>query len=397
MVAVTVALLGLAVTVPFGQTSILGDEFFKVLIVRSGSMEPTIPVGSLIVAQKQNQYGVGEIVTFKAGGEFVTHRIVAHKAGQYTTQGDANASLDSPILPSSVIGKVSFALPYAGYVVNFVKTPLGFSLLIILPALFIVIQEILAIGRELEREKERRKARLLAINNMGSLPARVKFAQAMDKESAAAKRKVAQAFSLLLVALVSGLGGTKAYFSDMAVSAGNTFTAGTWGPQIANYLVINEVYYDPDSARRIGGHGGVWVEIYNPTDVDLTLVNWSLWDASQGETLNATIPAKGFLIISGATQAELRAKWPGIPLSTVFIQAPDGKIGNGLDSSGERLALKDSSGATIDAVSWGNDITYLNPAPAIVAQGRSMDRVINGADTNTAADFFSNESPDPGS
>src|SRR6266498_1989012 len=83
IVTLAVALLGLLATTTYkGQV--------KALVVRSGSMEPTLPVGSLIVAKKQSHYQVGDVITFKQGNSFVTHRINNIENGAFQTKGDAN-------------------------------------------------------------------------------------------------------------------------------------------------------------------------------------------------------------------------------------------------------------------------------------------------------------------
>ena len=105
----------------------LGMQSFAVL---SGSMEPTIPTGSLVFAKAQGSYAAGDIITFQdAGGTVVTHRIVSvDAAGACTTQGDANNVADPHPVPSaSIIGKVAFHLPYLGSLCEALKTSAGIT------------------------------------------------------------------------------------------------------------------------------------------------------------------------------------------------------------------------------------------------------------------------------
>src|SRR3989338_10586182 len=54
----------------------------KALIVRSGSMQPTIGVGDLITAKPQKEYKVGDIIAFKdplKSSVLVTHRIIGQE------------------------------------------------------------------------------------------------------------------------------------------------------------------------------------------------------------------------------------------------------------------------------------------------------------------------------
>src|SRR4030042_4822847 len=98
----------------------------KALIVRSGSMQPTVGVGDLVVVQSQTglispqktlipKYTVGDIVAFKSQKLLTTHRIVGKeiKDGKvfYQTKGDANNSADqSLVAEENVIGKAQIRL-----------------------------------------------------------------------------------------------------------------------------------------------------------------------------------------------------------------------------------------------------------------------------------------------
>src|SRR5438128_1455960 len=62
----------------------------RTFTVLTGSMEPTIHVGSSILTMPTPQYKVGDIITFKRGALTVTHRIFGIKNGQFITKGDAN-------------------------------------------------------------------------------------------------------------------------------------------------------------------------------------------------------------------------------------------------------------------------------------------------------------------
>jgi signal peptidase len=133
-------------------------------IVKSGSMEPTMPVGSLIMIRSANTYRVGDIITF--GEDTPTkiptsHRIISmREEGEktlYTTKGDANEEADPRELPrGEVLGKVYVIVPYAGYVLDFARQPLGFALLIALPATMIIVDEAFTIVQEILAMRWRR-------------------------------------------------------------------------------------------------------------------------------------------------------------------------------------------------------------------------------------------------
>ncbi len=101
-------------------TAQYGWEFDAVL---SGSMEPQLAVGGLVVIKPVDpQYVVvGDIISFKLPGidTPICHRVVAVQetaAGPvFTTRGDANEEADtSPVPADSVNGKEVFYLPYVG-------------------------------------------------------------------------------------------------------------------------------------------------------------------------------------------------------------------------------------------------------------------------------------------
>lgn len=136
---------------------------YKILVVQSGSMEPSIHTGSIVVVKPDTDYKVGDIITFGANTKTqipTTHRIVEIRLeeGQmvYKTRGDANNSEDiKEVSMKDIIGKVYFSVPHAGYIVDFVKKPVGLILIIVLPSIFIVIDEVRKIIKEAKMMKKK--------------------------------------------------------------------------------------------------------------------------------------------------------------------------------------------------------------------------------------------------
>ncbi len=135
---------------------------YKLLTVLSGSMEPAIKMGSVVIIKQADDYKTGDIITF---GEMTktktptTHRIVDTEVVSnevyYITKGDANNAEDSnKISESKVIGKVLFSVPYAGYAAAAAKKPIGFFLLVIIPCGIIIGEEINKIRKELKKKKK---------------------------------------------------------------------------------------------------------------------------------------------------------------------------------------------------------------------------------------------------
>jgi len=130
----------------------------EVKTVLSGSMEPAIGAGSTIVIIPQDDYSAGDIITFGKDRDVpTTHRIVDTKVtgGElfYITKGDANPTEDTTdTREEDIVGGVVFSIPYLGYVVEFAKTSLGFSILIGIPAILIIGGEIRKIYGETKRK-----------------------------------------------------------------------------------------------------------------------------------------------------------------------------------------------------------------------------------------------------
>jgi hypothetical protein len=59
-------------------------------------------------------------------------------------------------------------------------------------------------------------------------------------------------------------------------------------------------------------------------------------------------------------------------LDQVLTVRLDGRIGNGLRNEGDSLALLDQTGSVVDALSWGDDRSVLNPPLARVAPGTPL-------------------------
>ncbi len=149
-----VALLFLVPLLPIEQN-------LQLRIVESGSMEPSIMTGSLVVILPASSYGLNDVITFESKTADVptTHRIVDtyEENGRtwFITKGDANEEADTnAVAPESVIGKVMFSAPYAGFILDFARQPIGFALLIVLPAIMIVLGEIEKIWFEVRRRRD---------------------------------------------------------------------------------------------------------------------------------------------------------------------------------------------------------------------------------------------------
>jgi signal peptidase I len=111
----------------------------KALTVLSGSMEPTLHVGSVAVIRpvEPAQVQVGDIVNFTdrdpatGQGRIVTHRVLEVQPGpQFVTRGDANPANDlHPIPAADVHGRLWYDVPYVGTLRERLVTPAGLAIL----------------------------------------------------------------------------------------------------------------------------------------------------------------------------------------------------------------------------------------------------------------------------
>ncbi len=112
------AVVGLAVAlVALGAAGVM---VWKPLVVVTGSMKPSINPGDVVVLRHiSSSPQVGDVVTYKMGNAFITHRVVeAYQNGSVVTKGDANDAPDPYLVPpSAILGKVWLRVPLVGWLV----------------------------------------------------------------------------------------------------------------------------------------------------------------------------------------------------------------------------------------------------------------------------------------
>ena len=138
-----------------------GDKykpFFSVYTIVSPSMVPTINVYDIIInkaVNKPTDVQKEDIITFTSTGVLsngltVTHRVkdilIDEQTNEYkyVTKGDNNLIKDdTPAKYSNLIGKVILRFPGLGKVQAFVGSKFGWLVVVIIPALIIIIQDVL--------------------------------------------------------------------------------------------------------------------------------------------------------------------------------------------------------------------------------------------------------------
>lgn len=158
-------LLAVAAVIVIGLLAVsVGPRFlpYQALVVRSGSMSPTIPTGSVVFYHHESaaKVKVGDVIVFNkpgATGEKVTHRVykIGNGAnGRYAiTKGDANGAPDSWQIP--LVGKgwvSSFHVPTVGYALAWLQSATARLLLLLVPAVLLGLITLYEIWRDRGRE-----------------------------------------------------------------------------------------------------------------------------------------------------------------------------------------------------------------------------------------------------
>ena len=143
------------VCLPFTIPRMLGGQIYTVI---SGSMEPEIPVGSLVYVERiePENVMVDEVIAFYGGRDsnaIITHRVVENRVimGEFITKGDANQTNDmNPVDYDCLIGKVEFIIPNMGIAAQALSSTNGKIMAAGLIGLAVVLHLIASIfdGRE---------------------------------------------------------------------------------------------------------------------------------------------------------------------------------------------------------------------------------------------------------
>lgn len=145
---------------------------WRVDLVCSGSMDPELKVGTLLVTRpvEPEEILVGDIITFSPKGitlgeNMVSHRVIGIEEASplyFRTKGDANDNPDPFMVPTrNLLGRISFKIHYVGYIASFLQTTWGFLLGLVVPGLIIITIYITSIRRLL---RNNRKERLVKVD-----------------------------------------------------------------------------------------------------------------------------------------------------------------------------------------------------------------------------------------
>lgn len=121
---------------------------YKFYIIVSGSMQPEINVGDVVVVKKANPVEVGEVIAYQNGANVVVHRVIdkqeVNDQTLYTTKGDFNNVPDiNHIRQNQVIGLCKYTIPKIGYISIFAtqhpKITIGIFVALILVCILIYV------------------------------------------------------------------------------------------------------------------------------------------------------------------------------------------------------------------------------------------------------------------
>lgn len=142
-------------------------------------------------------------------------------------------------------------------------------------------------------------------------------------------------------------------------------------------IVINEINYH--SAKSFDP--GDWIELANPTDINLNLSGWTLRDNQEDHIFHipqgTILPPFSFLVVC-RDQKAFQDCFPG-------VQATIGNLGFGLSSSADDVRLYDDYGDLVDAVSFRSNGPWPRGANG---KGASMALSFPFADNSLAANWF---------
>lgn len=141
------------------------------LIVLTDSMYPQIHSGDLILCRtaQETEIAVGDVIAFfdpaRNGTSVVTHRVIEvteqDGAPAWRTQGDANNTADSALVPASkLVGVYRYRIAGAGNVAMFMQTTQGLILCVVVPILLLVGYDMIR-RRQYEKAQKQDTAALL--------------------------------------------------------------------------------------------------------------------------------------------------------------------------------------------------------------------------------------------
>lgn len=347
-------------------------KYVSTHVVSTGSMEPTIKAGSVVLSSLEiEEINRGDIIVFTSPeNEEITivHRVMDIENNEYFTKGDNNENDDDwTVFKDNIKGKVFLTIPYLGYAIEWMKTPLGFITILVLPALLLIISFIKRIKDGINDEVEKRTKEEIIKRNL-------------DKEP-----PILVMIALITTTiLITNTPNVYALFSSSVSLTGLTIAVGEIEEEkTIPIVVINEIMWSGTSQSS----DDQWIELWNTTDNDIDIGKWKieyLRDTGKPPIMipaNKVIPANGYFVISNYSNESENS------MLNIEVNMSNASI-NLLPTQNDNLVLKNKEGKIIDQVlgvpDWPEDIqsdTY-----------KSMQRYTNGINGLLPSSWYTCES-----
>ncbi len=123
-ITIDIALIAAVLVAGFIAYGLVGNRWYHIVSIASGSMEPALATGSLaVITPPPEHLQPGMVITFVGDGRLVTHRVVEVRPDGFpVTQGDANNTPDK-FGSVTVVGQVVFTIPLLGFVLPQASPP----------------------------------------------------------------------------------------------------------------------------------------------------------------------------------------------------------------------------------------------------------------------------------
>ena len=127
---------------------------FRVYRVISGSMQPTLQIGDIIIIRKEKEYHINDIITYDTGLTTVTHRIKSIDNNDVVTKGDANDVNDDVFNVDKIVGKYLFRISMISLFSNIMIGNSVFIVLIVLFSSILILTIFYRFIRNIELKKD---------------------------------------------------------------------------------------------------------------------------------------------------------------------------------------------------------------------------------------------------
>jgi len=171
-ISILIVLLSLNIYI-IVQSKLKPDEVpsifkYKPFIVLSGSMEPDIKVGDLVIVKKTtiDELNDNDIIAFRdAEGSVTTHRIIKtielDNKKCFKTKGDNNNTEDdTSVCENQIEGKYQSKISKIGKFIMFIQDPLGFTVImlsVLIVCILVYFISVRGINKKVELSEEELK------------------------------------------------------------------------------------------------------------------------------------------------------------------------------------------------------------------------------------------------